>query len=155
MHLSDNSLVKAAYIDYLTFPYNIIMKIFYADDDAEDREIFCDAIQQINPAIKVVLSKDGQEALEILSVQKQVPDFIFLDINMPKVNGIECLTKLKSDDRLKAIPVIIYSTTTDSREIKKLLSLGADEFISKSNSFERLKESLHKVLTKKVLVTHQ
>lgn len=70
--LSNNSLVNAAYIDYLTF-----MRIFYADDDAEDRDIFCDAMQQINPAIKVILSKDGQEALEILSVQTQPPDFTF------------------------------------------------------------------------------
>lgn len=131
------------------------MNIFYADDDAEDREIFCDAIQQINPAIKVVLSKDGQEALEILSVQSQAPDYIFLDINMPRMNGIECLTKLKSDDRLKSIPVIIYSTTADSREVKRLILLGADEFISKANSFAKLKESLHKVLTKKYSITHQ
>lgn len=129
------------------------MEIFYADDDAEDREIFLEAIKGINPAIKVVLSKDGQEALEILSIQKKAPDFIFLDINMPEVNGIECLIRLKSDDRLKAVPVIIHSTTTDSREEQKLISLGADEFISKSSSFEKLKERLHKVLTKKYAVT--
>lgn len=124
------------------------MKIFYADDDAEDREIFCDVIQQINPAIKVILSKDGQEALEILSVQTQPPDFIFLDINMPRVNGIECLIKLKSDDRLKDIPVIIYSTTADSREVKNLILLGADDFISKASSFQKLKASIQNVLTK-------
>ena len=131
------------------------MKIFYADDDADDREIFCDVIQQINPAIKVVLSKDGQEALEFLKAQTQPPDFIFLDINMPRVNGIECLAELKSDNRLKTVPVIIYSTTADSMEVKKMILLGAEEFISKANSFDKVKESIHKVLMKKYSATHQ
>lgn len=124
------------------------MKIFYADDDAEDREIFCDAIQQINPAIKVILSKDGHEALEILGKQKHLPDFIFLDINMPRMNGIECMTRLKADVHLKSIPVIIYSTTRDSNEVKKILRLGADGFIPKVYSFDKLKESLQDVLTR-------
>lgn len=130
------------------------MKIFYADDDAEDREIFCEVIQQINPAIKVVLSKDGQEALEMLKVHTPLPDLIFLDINMPRVNGVECLANLKSDDRLKAIPIIIYSTTADSREVKKLILLGAEAFISKANSFQKLKESIHNILIKEYAVTH-
>lgn len=131
------------------------MNIFYADDDAEDREIFCDVIQQINPGIKVVLSKDGQEALEILSLQTSPPDFIFLDINMPRVNGLECLVRLRSDDRLKTVPVIIYSTTADRREVMKMKLLGAEEFISKANSFEGLKESICKILMKEYSATHQ
>lgn len=130
------------------------MNIFYADDDAEDREIFCDAIQQINPAIKVVLSKDGQEAFDILTSQEEAPDYIFLDINMPKMNGIECMAMLKSDIRLKSIPVIIYSTTPNTSEVKKILLLGAEDFIPKASSFEKLKESIHKVLMKNA-TTHQ
>lgn len=129
------------------------MNIFYADDDADDREIFCDAIQQINPAIKVTLSKDGQEAFEILKAQQETPDYIFLDINMPRINGVECMARLKSDIRLKNIPVIIYSTTSNSGEVKKLLMLGAEDFIPKVSSFEELKESLQKVL-KKHSITH-
>jgi CheY-like chemotaxis protein len=131
------------------------MKIFYADDDAEDREIFCEAIQQINPAIKILLSKDGQEALEILSAQEHLPDFIFLDINMPRMNGVECMAKLKSDVHLKNIPVIIYSTTTNSGEVQKLLMLGAEEFMPKVNSFDKLKESLRNVLTRSNSIIHQ
>jgi CheY-like chemotaxis protein len=130
------------------------MNIFYADDDAEDREIFCEVMQQIDPDIKVVLSRDGHEALEILSAQVNIPDFIFLDINMPRMNGIECLAKLKSDVRLNGIPVIIYSTTSDSRELKKLLMLGAEDYVPKASSFEKLKESLREVLTRKHLMPH-
>jgi CheY-like chemotaxis protein len=130
------------------------MRIFYADDDPDDREIFCDAIQEINPGIKVVLSKDGQEAFEILSGQMQPPDYIFLDINMPRMNGIECMAMLKSDARLRSVPVIICSTTSNSSEIEKILMLGAENFIPKANSFEKFKEAIHKVLKKK-LITRQ
>ena len=76
--------------------------------------------------------------MEFLKVQ--TPDFIFLDINMPKVNGIECLIKLKSDSRLKRIPVIIYSTTSDENEVRKIMMLGAHDFISKAISFDELKK---------------
>jgi CheY-like chemotaxis protein len=131
------------------------MNIFYADDDAEDREIFCEVIQQISPDIKVVLSQDGEEALEVLRTQLNPPDVIFLDVNMPKMNGIECLSKLKSDVRLKSIPVIIYSTTSDSREVNKLIMLGAEDCISKAGSLEKLKESLQEVLTRSHLISHQ
>lgn len=122
------------------------MNVFYADDDEEDREIFCSAVEEINPTIHVILSKDGQEALNILKTQTESPDFIFLDINMPRMNGIECLIKLKADNRLKSVPVIMYSTTADSREINKMKMLGAAGFIQKSSSFEELKRTIHKVL---------
>jgi len=122
------------------------MNILYADDDADDREIFCEAIREINPAIKVVLGKDGEETLKILSVQKELPNLIFLDINMPKMDGIECLAKLKSDDRLKGIPVIIYSTTSNKSDQSRIALLGASDFILKGNSFESVKDSLNKIL---------
>jgi CheY-like chemotaxis protein len=123
------------------------MNVLYADDDVDDREIFCEVIKEINPAIKVVLGKDGIETLKILSVQKELPDLIFLDINMPRMDGIECLVKIKSDDRLKGIPVIIYSTTSNKSDVTKISLLGASDFILKGNSYESVKESLHKILT--------
>lgn len=117
------------------------MKVFYADDDEEDREIFCSAVEQISPAIHVILSKDGQEALDILKTQIESPDFIFLDINMPRMNGI--------------VPVIMYSTTADRAEVKKLKMLGAEDFIQKGSSFEKLKQSIHKILTSECSIIHQ
>ena len=131
------------------------MNVFYADDDEEDREIFCSAVQEINPAIHVILSKDGQEALDVLRIRKEPPDFIFLDINMPRMNGIECLVKLKADNRLKSVPVIMYSTTADSKEVTKLKMLGAEGFIQKASSFEKLKQTLHKVLTREYSMIHE
>ena len=89
---------------------------------------------------------DGEETLKILSVQKELPHLIFLDINMPKMDGIECLAKLKSDDRLKSIPVIIYSTTSNKSDQSRIALLGASDFILKGNSFESVKDSLNKIL---------
>lgn len=125
------------------------MLVFYADDDAEDREIFCEAIQQINPGIKVILARNGLEALQILQSLEEVPNFIFLDINMPAMSGRECLIKLKLIDRVKVVPVVIYSTTSDQSELKRLILSGAQDYIVKGNSFEKVKDSIHKVLTKK------
>jgi CheY-like chemotaxis protein len=124
------------------------MTVFYADDDAEDRELFCEAIQQINPGIKPVLASDGREALEMLINSAELPRFIFLDINMPVMTGKECLIKLKSTERFKKVPVIIYSTTTDKDELKKLILLGAHDYVIKPNSFDKLVESIKKILTK-------
>jgi CheY-like chemotaxis protein len=131
------------------------MNVFYADDDVDDREMFCEALNEINPAIKVVLGKDGEETLKILSVEKVLPDLIFLDINMPRMDGIECLGKIKSDDRLKSIPVIIYSTTSNKSDQSKIALLGASDFILKGNSFESVKKSLHKILTSHMDFSHQ
>jgi len=131
------------------------MNVLYADDDGDDREIFCEAINEINPAIKVVLGKDGEETLKILSVQNELPNLIFLDINMPKMDGIECLVKIKSDDRLKGIPVIIYSTTSSKIDERKITLLGASDFILKGNTFESIKESLHKVLSSQYGFSYQ
>ena len=124
----------------------LYMNVLYADDDVDDREMFCEAIKEIDPSIKVVLGKDGEETLKILSVQKDLPDLIFLDINMPRMDGIECLGKIKSDDRLKSIPVIIYSTTSNKGDMTKIALLGASDFILKGNSFKNVKDSLDNIL---------
>ena len=92
------------------------MNILYADDDADDREIFCEAIKEINPAIKVVLGKDGEETLKILSVQKELPQVIFLDINMPKMDGKQTFLAIKQDRELQNIPVTIFSTSSSETE---------------------------------------
>lgn len=131
------------------------MTILYADDDSDDREIFCTAIEQIDPAITITLSWNGEEALETLTNQALPPNFIFLDVNMPRMNGIECLIQLKSNNRLKDIPVFMFSTTSDNNEIKKLKLLGAEDFIPKVASFEKLTKSLHHALTKEHLTINQ
>jgi CheY-like chemotaxis protein len=112
------------------------MTILYADDDAEDRELMTEALSQVDPEISCIVADHGLKALQILDDADELPDYIFLDVNMPVMNGKETLQKLKKDNRYKEIPVVIYSTTNNQKEIGELYSLGATTFIHKHNNFE-------------------
>jgi CheY-like chemotaxis protein len=118
------------------------MKILYADDDIDDCQLLFEALYQIDPSITCIMANDGREALKILRQGSELPDYIFLDVNMPVMDGKACLIELKKDKHLKNIPVIIYSTTTNKSEIYKLFELGASDYIRKPNSFEELCKTL-------------
>ena len=121
------------------------MLVLIVDDDPEDREIFCETIQSIDPAIKPVVANDGFEALEYLNRQTSLPDFIFLDINMPKMNGRECLASIKANSAFDEITVVMYSTTESPAEILKYKSMGA-HFLQKPSNIAGLSRSLIEVL---------
>ena len=118
------------------------MVVLNVDDDQEDREFFCDALREIDPAINCLIAGSGMEALTLLKTRTPLPDYIFLDINMPMMDGKQCLKALKSIPELESIPVIMYSTSTDTREIKECYNLGADDFLIKPHSFEKLVNDL-------------
>ena len=122
------------------------MVIFYADDDHDDRELFADALEEVNPGVRLVLARNGLEIIELLENQNEVPDFIFLDINMPVMSGKECLKKLKKVDRLKSVPVIMYTTTSNKEEFNNLVLLGAADCVVKGISFQAIKDSLRSIL---------
>ena len=108
------------------------INILIVDDDADDRKFFIDAIKEVDAAINCSTAIDGKQALEQLrNSHNSLPDFIFLDLRMPRVSGKKCLEQIKADKRLKSIPVIIYTTSTDVQESKELRKLGAVHFISK------------------------
>ncbi len=117
------------------------MTLFYADDDPEEIELFCFALNEIDPGIKCLTATNGEEALEVLGNQEK-PSLIFLDLNMPLCNGEEVLRELKRNSRLKSVPVIIYSSVTDEAVIKELLRIGAFRFLPKTNSLKALTSGL-------------
>jgi CheY-like chemotaxis protein len=117
---------------------NNLMTILYADDDHDDRDLMTEALNEIDPTISCQIVNDGQELLNILQRTSELPDYIFLDINMPVMNGRECLIELKKDRRFRQIPVVIYSTTIDNSEVSELYDLGAITFIQKPNNFADL-----------------
>lgn len=121
------------------------MVILIVDDDAEDIELFGQAVNEVDPAITCVEAYNGLEALKILKRNSFLPDYIFLDINMPLMNGRKCLEEIKKDDIYKRIPVIIYSTTSDVRQIDECRDLGAD-FLTKPDSFDILTSALRRIL---------
>jgi CheY-like chemotaxis protein len=101
------------------------------DDDEDDKEIFCLALQNADPSINCVVASDGREALALLKDRSLVPDFIFLDLNMPVMNGKECLKEIRKQGHLNHVPVIIFSTSSADRDKEEAKALGASAFITK------------------------
>ena len=119
-----------------------------ADDDADDKSLFCEALSEIDPAIVCHTASDGKEALTILT-EKQIkkPSIIFLDINMPIMDGWQCLGKLKENTDHKDIPVIMYSTSSYQRDIEFALESGAFCFFTKPSDYRELKNILRLIAT--------
>lgn len=115
------------------------------DDDKDDQEIFKLALQDINEHIVCHTVDNGIEGLQLLrSDESFVPGYIFLDLNMPRMNGKDCLTALRSIPRLAEVPVVIYSTSSDPRDIRETKALGATDYIVKQYSLASLKEILRR-----------
>jgi CheY-like chemotaxis protein len=123
------------------------MNILLVDDDSDDQSIFCDAIRSISTKVQCVTAQNGKEALTWLEKAKTLPDIIFLDINMPVMDGRETLKALKASDRFKEIPVTMYSTSANPKEIEKFKSMGA-EYLTKPNEFNALILNITEVLKK-------
>lgn len=123
------------------------MTILAVDDDNEDIEIFVEAMRDIDPSILCLIARSAEEALQILNADIELPAYIFLDINMPRVDGNSCLREIKGDKRFCKIPVIMYSTHNGTKEMEAYKKLGA-EYLPKQNSYSELVLALKKVLRK-------
>lgn len=118
------------------------------DDDKDDADLFCEALASVDPSIDCEFAGNGETALTMLNATlKEKPDVIFLDLNMPVMNGWACLENLQKNEFLKDIPVVIYSTSTRPEERAKAFALGAFGFITKPYRFTVL-QSILSVLIK-------
>ncbi|MBC7554398.1 MAG: response regulator [Taibaiella sp.] len=123
------------------------LSILVVDDDADDREVFGDVMQEIDPAINCIFAANGEDALNVLGeCRNKLPAYIFLDLNMPRMNGRQCLEAMKNIDAFRDIPVIILSTSSMEKEIRETLALGAVGFITKPNNLSDLKKKIEGVL---------
>jgi CheY-like chemotaxis protein len=115
-----------------------IRQCLLIDDDIDDQEIFNLALNELNDDIDCLVANDAIEALErFRSDTSFIPDHIFIDVNMPRMNGIECLREIKKLSHLNSSEVFMYSTTSDPKIIKLTGDLGA-RFIIKPSSIESL-----------------
>lgn len=121
---------------------------FVIDDDLDDHEIFMIAAKKVDPAIRCTFATDGVHALEQIEHDASfAPGAIFLDVNMPRMNGVECLEELSKIDRLKSTPIYICSTSADPKIIAKVKALGARDFIVKPSTIAEFASVLAKVNT--------
>ncbi len=123
--------------------------LLIVDDDPDDVQLFSEAVSGINNSFRCLSASNGEEALQLLKEAIIKPDFIFLDLNMPRMNGKQCLVQLKTDSQFAYIPVIIYSTSKVKKDIEDTLRLGAVSFLTKPNKFDHLVKAISYVLAGK------
>jgi CheY-like chemotaxis protein len=112
------------------------------DDDLDDQEIFSLALTQVSDHFECSFANNGLEAVVRLKGEGPLPDYIFLDLNMPRMNGKECLRELRKLPQLNVIPIVIYSTSSSASDIKETQALGAAAFITKPFTLIELAEKL-------------
>jgi CheY-like chemotaxis protein len=127
-----------------TEPYLILL----ADDDEADRLIFMEAFSELRIQTTVQTVNDGIDLMEWLNQEgNALPHFLFLDLNMPRKNGIECLNGIRSSEKFKDVFVAIYSTSDNEKDVEETFLNGANVYIAKPNDFNVLKELLYKAVS--------
>ena len=122
-----------------------LTRFLLVDDDADDTSIFKEVLEDVNPSIEFTFASDGREALQSLQKNTFLPDLIFLDLNMPRMGGKECLSAIKKDEKLQQIPVIMYTTSSQSKDIEETMQKGAICFITKPTNIRELKNILSSI----------
>ncbi|MCL6261567.1 response regulator [Aquiflexum sp. TKW24L] len=121
------------------------ISLLLADDDPDDCILFQEALDELPIDASLTIVNDGVQLIDLLSKEGQtLPQALFLDLNMPRKNGVECLIYIKKDAKLKQLPVIILSTSWDKEFLSILHERGASFFFRKPNEFNKLKEVISK-----------
>jgi len=122
------------------------IRIFLADDDKDDRELFMDALTELPIETSVKQFENGVDLMAELYSENPLPDVIFLDLRMPLMDGFECLMDIRNIPEFSEIKIIIYSTSYNQNEVDQLKEGGANQYIKKPNSFNQLKTLLYQPL---------
>ena len=115
------------------------------DDDAEEAEIFQYALEEFNRPVKCVNARSGKEAVSVLTLNEGNVDFIFLDMNMPRMNGAETLQQLRQLKSATSLPIVLYSSSFLEEQKEMLRSMGASDFLVKTGSIYSLQQSLFRI----------
>lgn len=124
------------------------INIILADDDTDDRLFFTDAFEELKITTKVKTFNDGVYLMDYLNTDDAIlPNVLFLDLNMPRKSGLECLKEMKKNNKFNDIAIAIYSTSASEEDIEKTFVMGANIYIKKPNDFKTLKKVLQEVVT--------
>ena len=124
--------------------------LMIVDDDEDDREFFIEVIQNIDDKMVCITAENGQEAIDKLTNGRHRPDVIFLDLNMPLMNGRQFLMEIKKHAQLAHIPVVILTTSSDLHTKVETKRLGALDFITKPDRITAWETTLREFLSSKL-----
>jgi len=142
MKFRDYKKIKARlnYINVNLKPLNILL----ADDDTDDCIFFKEAVEELLLSTQLTAVNDGEQLMKLLTNEtNELPDVLFLDLNMPRKNGFECLSEIKGNQKLRQLPVIIFSTSFEQEVVNLLYKNGAQYFIRKPSEFSQFKKIIH------------
>ncbi|HEX6335187.1 MAG TPA: response regulator [Flavisolibacter sp.] len=122
-----------------------VNSVVLADDDRDDHDFFSSALKEISPSIQLSIVKDGSELLALL--KHYMPDFVFLDLDMPSKTGLECLLEIRHDPKLKNMPVVVFSSTSRPANITTAYDMGADLFLIKPHTYHDLVSAIRGVFS--------
>lgn len=126
---------------------NIPITILLADDDQDDCMLFKEALEELALDTSLRIVNDGEQLIRHLeAVSANLPDVIFLDLNMPRKNGFECLKEIKQHSVWQHMPVIIISTSYELEKADLLYKAGASFYICKPSNFGELKNAIHNAI---------
>ncbi len=121
-------------------------KLLLIDDDEDDQFLFKMAIKSIFPTFTCEVTDNGRMALDLLKRETELPDLIFLDLNMPIMNGFDFLAHIKKEEELSKIPIGVFTTSTNSRDQERTMQYGANFFLTKASDFQVLCEKLRDII---------
>ena len=131
------------------------LNVYLADDDADDRLLFEEALMEVSEDVALTTAKNGEQLMTFLgNAVPAPPDLIFIDLNMPLKNGFECLDEIKQNEKYHDIPVVIFSTSCQKEAIDQVYNRGANYYICKPDSFQKLKTLLNRVLALDIRALH-
>lgn len=127
---------------------NSYITIFLADDDADDRFLFEEALMELRGDVRVTTATNGEQLMRHLDTKTPPnPYLIFLDLNMPLKNGMECLDEIKASSSFQNVPVVIFSTSCQKETMDQVYTKGANYYMCKPDNFQKLKKLLEKVFS--------
>lgn len=121
---------------------NKTLTILLAEDDPDDSFLFQEALNNVNPEIALEIVQDGEILIETLGKKKEIPDIIFMDLNMPRKDGYACLREIRSVTPLQKIPVVILSTSANEQSVDNAYDGGANLYIRKPDNFNALVKAI-------------
>ena len=124
------------------------LNILLADDDTDDCYFLKEALKELPLPMQLISVQDGEQLMQLLTKETdEPPDVLFPDLNMPRKNGFECLSEIRHNEKLKQLPVIIYSTSFHNKIAEILYKKGATYYISKPSEIVKLKKTVQQIIT--------